>query len=134
MGKPPRYRARYIYLFGWIRAEECALEPGEAGEFSNQAVLMKALEDHDPLVRGFAIQAIVRLRFSGVLKRFEDLLEKETEPVVLRKAAEALGQIGTPGSIKVLESKLKVDIVQKNQSVRSAYRSAIQEIRERYGI
>jgi hypothetical protein len=69
-----------------------------------------------------------------VLGSIERLLEKETEPLVLRKAAEALGQIGTRDSIKVLEGKLKVDVVQINQSVRSAYRSAIQEIKERYGI
>jgi hypothetical protein len=134
MNKPPRQRARYIYLLGWMNTEACTWETASYRESPSQTVLLKALADNDALVRSCAIHAIVRLNFQGVLGIVEKILENETEPVVLRSAAEALGQIGTRDTIKALESKLKVDVVQINQNLRSTYRNAIQAIQERYGI
>jgi HEAT repeat protein len=134
MNKPPRYRSRFIYLLGWMCAEGCIAPPGVAGESPSQTILNKALKDPHALVRGFAIEAMVRLNLTDTRLVVEKLLASESEPLALRKAAEALGQVGTLNSIKVLENMLKANVAQTNQSVRSAYRFAIQEIQKRYGI
>jgi HEAT repeat protein len=140
MTKPPRYRARFIYLLGWLSEEGCSFQPGMTTESPSQVILKKALKDQHAIVRGFAIEAMVRLNLKDtrlVVEKIlgsENMLGAESEPLVLRKAAEALGQVGTLDSISVLENIMKADVAQTNQSVRSAYRYAIQEIQKRYGI
>ena len=131
--QPSRYRARLIYLLGFLSAEVSAKETGSTP--TSQEVLRQALVDDEPAVRGFAINAWVRLNYKDAQMEVENIIKKNDEkPLVLRKAAEAIGLIGTRDSIRLLESRLALPVVKENQSVRSAYRKAIKEIQERLGI
>jgi HEAT repeat protein len=94
-------------------------------------LLSKAIEqDPNFYVRGYAINAMVRLDFPNAREQIEQSLATEQEPWVLRKAAEALGQIGTVQSITVLERHLR----HERTRTRWMVRRAIDEIRQRYAL
>ena len=101
---------------------------------SPRELLLKALDDPFSIVRGYAIQTLTRLGFRDSRMIIQNMLAREKDPMVMRKAAESLGQIGMPDTVKLLESKIKDVRAQENQKVRSAYRNAIREIQERYAI
>lgn len=110
-------RARAVYLLGWtgrgVRADK---------------LLRKALQDRNYLVRGYAIDAMARMDLLGAREQIEEILSKPKEdPFVHRKAAEALGQIGTLESIQVLERCL----FKEQARTRWAIRRAIAEINQR---
>lgn len=107
-------RARAIYLLGWV------------GQGVDQHILT-ALRDKNFFVRGYAIETMARRDLVGARQLIEKILTSETDPFVLRKAAEALGRIGTLDSIPVLEQNL----FQENARSRWAIRQAIAEIKER---
>lgn len=112
-----RHRARAVYLLGWVGEER------KVGE-----TLSNALQDPSPIVRGFVVNAIARLDLRHAREMIEGLMATETEAQVLRKAAEALAQIGTVESIAVLERQLR----HPQARIRWMVRQAIAEIRERY--
>jgi hypothetical protein len=110
-------RARAVYLLGWMRRG-----------VNSDRLLRKALKDCNPFVRGYAIDAMARLDLLDAREQIEDILQKEEEePFVHRKAAEALGQIGTIASIQVLERSL----YRGKARTRWAVRQAIEEIKQR---
>jgi HEAT repeat protein len=112
-------RVRAVYLLGWV---------GKNAEAEN--LLREALRDRNCFVRGYAVEATARLDMVGARKEIERILQEDTEPFVLRKAAEALGKIGTLESIPILEQHLY-----KGQAGnRWAVRQAVAEIQIRYGI
>lgn len=116
-------RARAVYLLGWISNPE-----------NTSAVLEEALHDQNPLVRGFAVDALARLNHPDARDRIHTLLSRrgdpETDPDVLRRMAEALGQIGTVESIPYLQAHLQHERVR----TRRAMQKAIADIRQRYGL
>jgi HEAT repeat protein len=112
-----RHRARAVYLLGWVG------EGRKVGE-----TLSNALQDPSPIVRGFVVNAIARLDLRHAREMIEGLMANETEAQVLRKAAEALAQIGTVESIAVLERHLR----HPQARIRWMVRRAIAEIRERH--
>jgi hypothetical protein len=112
--QPSHHRARAVYLLGWV---------GEGSE----ELLHQALKDRDSFVRGYAIEAIARRDLVGARQDIEKMLISESEPFVLRKAAEALGRIGTLQTIPLLEQHL----FQENAHARWSVRMAIAEIKER---
>jgi HEAT repeat protein len=112
-----RCRARAFYLLGWV---------GKGHDVG--ANLRRALQDPSPLVRGYAVDAMKRLDLRDAREQIERLMEVETEAWVLRKAAEALGQIGTVESISILERHLH----HERSRTRWMVRKAITEIQERH--
>jgi HEAT repeat protein len=60
----------------------------------------------------------------------ELLLVTDPHPFVQRKAADALGQIGTLDSLPILERCLK----QERPAARLAFRHGIDAIKKRYGV
>jgi HEAT repeat protein len=112
------HRARGVYLLGWVN---------RAGD---ETLLQKALRDSNPLVRGYAADAAARLDLKHARQDIEQLLTREDEPFVVRKAAEALGQIGTPDSLPVLERHLR----EGQARARHAVRQAIAEIKVRHAL
>jgi HEAT repeat protein len=112
-----RSRARAFYLLGWV---------GRGRDVG--ANLRRALQDPSPLVRGYVIDAMKRLDLRDAREQIEGLMETETEAWVLRKAAEALGQIGTVESLAVLERHLH----HERARTRWMVCKAIAEIRERH--
>jgi hypothetical protein len=117
------HRARATYLLGWVSRDESTCQ-----------LLWSALKDRDPLVRGFAIDAISRLDLPQAREEIQRLMtgdaRRETDPDVLRRMAEALSQIGTVDSIPVLQQYLW----HERTYTRWAMHKAIDEIRERYGL
>ena len=133
----PRHLARFIYLLRWniTYAEDAPAEAGAGcGPDASWQLLLNALRDPHPIVRGSAVITIACLGFRDSCQEIQNLLRHEREPFVLGRIAEALAQVGTPESIKLLESKMKDGTAQEYQTVRSAFRSAIKEIQERYGL
>lgn len=116
-------RARAVYLLGWISSPEDAEE-----------VLEEALRDSNPLVRGFAVDALTRLNHPDARERIHALMTHrtapESDPDVLRRMAEALGQIGTVESIPYLQTFL----LHERAQTRRAIQKAIADIRQRYGL
>jgi len=102
--KPARYRARLMYLLGFLNAEISTRETGALASETSQHILQDALQDPDAVVRGFAISAWVRLNYKDALEQVQKVIDTDDKPLVLRKAAEALGQIGTRDSIALLEA------------------------------
>jgi HEAT repeat protein len=127
-----RHRARAVYLLGWtgIKMGTDTYRASGSGSPSPAQVLNAALNDQYPLIRGYALGAVARLDMHDARQRIEQILAAETEPWVLRRAAEALGQIGTLDSISVLKRYERHERVQ----TRSKVRKAIAEIRQRYGL
>jgi hypothetical protein len=117
------HRARAAYLLGWVAREESTCQ-----------LLWLTLKDRDPLVRGFAIDAIARLDLPNVREYIQTLMthatRREKDPDVLRRMAEALAQIGTADSIPALQGYLQHERTQ----TRWAMGKAIDEIRQRYGL
>jgi hypothetical protein len=117
------HRARAAYLLGWVAREEHTCD-----------LLWKTLQDPDPLVRGFAIDAIARLDLPGARQEIQRLMtdaeSRETDHDVLRRMAEALAQIGTIDSIPALQRHLRHERTRTRRTVRKA----IDEIRQRYGL
>jgi hypothetical protein len=115
------YRARALYLLGWV-----------SNQSSTGELLSQALKDEDPLIRCFAIDATTRLGLPGTRERLQEMLapEKEKDPEVLRRIAEALGQIGTADSIPLL------DRYRHHERTRTRWmmKRAIAEIRARYSL
>jgi hypothetical protein len=110
-------RARAVYLLGWT---------GRGARAAN--LLRKALRDQNYLVRGYAIDAMARLDLLDAREQIEEILsDPEEQSFVHRKAAEALGQIGTLESIQVLERCL----FKQQARTRWAIRRAIEEINQR---
>jgi len=114
-----RLRARAVYLLGWLT------EGTATGK-----LMRRALDDKNPFVRGYIVEAMARRDIMDARRTIEDQLSVETHPFVLRKAAEALGQIGTVESILVLEKYLR----SQQASARWSARAAIHEIKERYAL
>ena len=118
-----RQRAQAAYLLGWVASEESTCQ-----------LLWSALKDRDPLVRGFAVDAIARLDLPNAGEQIQSLMtggaRRETDPDVLRRMAEALAQIGTVDSIPALQQYL----CHERTLTRRAMYKAIDEIRERYGL
>jgi len=112
-------RARAVYLLGWL---------GRMAEIDEQ--VQRALQDESPLVRGYAVDTLARRDMIGAREQIEALLDTKTEQFVLRKAAEALGQIGSLDSLALLERHLR----QKESTIRWSVRQAIAEIKARHQI
>jgi HEAT repeat protein len=112
-------RAWAVYLLGWV-----------SGRATVGRLLSQALQDHDPQVRGYAVNAMARLDLRDARVQIENLLAVEQDPWVLRKAAETLGQIGTVESIAVLEKHLR----HERTRTRWMMRWAIGEIRQRLAL
>jgi HEAT repeat protein len=86
------------------------------------------LRDRNYLVRGYAIDAMARMDLLGAREQIEEILSNPAEEsFVHRKAAEALGQIGTLESLQVLERCL----FKEQARTRWAIRGAIAEINQR---
>jgi HEAT repeat protein len=113
------HRAWAVYLLGWA-----------SGRVTVGRLLNQALQDPDPHVRGYAVNAMARLDLRDARLQIENLLAAEQDPWVLRKAAETLGQIGTVESIAVLEKHLR----HERARTRWMMRWAIAEIRQRQAL
>ncbi len=118
-------RARLTYLLGRVSREP-----------ETSKVLFEAsLTDPSQRVRCYAIDAMTQLNLEGARRHIEGILQAgsdgETTLHVLRKATEALAQIGTVESIFVLKRFL--DSPHGGQ-LRLTVRKAIKDIRERHGI
>lgn len=125
-----RQRARALYILG-LTGGLPAPAPGKAKkERTPLQVLVAALGDREPIIRGIAVEALGRLDLPGAREEIENRLANEREAWVMKKAAEALGQIGTLESITVLK---KFDRYERAQT-RRMVRLAIHAIQERYGI
>lgn len=131
----PRHRARFIYLLRWS-------DPALSGNMYNTACSMEQLwqllndllNDHYPIVRGYAILSMARMGFRDAREAVQRRLRFEREPLVLEKIADTLGQIGTPELADLLEARMNDRPVREYQFVRSAFRTAIGEIKERFGV
>jgi len=62
------------------------------------------------------------------------LFTEEQDPFVLRKAAEALGHMGTVDSIATLERYLRYERARTRWMVRKRVHKAILEIKPRYSL
>ena len=113
-----RLRARVVYLMGWV----CS------GDETRQLLGDKALLDEDFLTRRYAVDSLVRLDLPDTRERVEKLLEREENPAVIRKCAQALSQIGTLASLPSLEKHLTCERARTRWKVRSA----IADIQQRY--
>jgi HEAT repeat protein len=109
-------RAQAVYLLGWLK-----------GEDETTKILTQALRDKDSETRGYAVFAMARLDLLGAREKFETLLAKEKDPSVLRKVAEALGEIGDINSAKRLEEILQGE----SAGTRRIVQRAILRIHER---
>ena len=119
-----RHRARAVYLLG------CVGRGPEIGDF-----LIKAYKDRsNPIIRGYAVDAMSRLGLPFTRDLLEERTFQETNPGVLRKSAEALGQWGTLDTLPVLDKILTCETARTNLRVRNAFRRAMAEIRERFGM
>ncbi len=117
------HRARAIYLLGWMSRQP------ETGNILNQA-----LTDTNPFVRGDAIGAMAKLDLIDARAKIEHLFTEEQDPFVLRKAAEALGHMGTVDSIATLERYLRYERARTRWMVRKRVHKAILEIKPRYSL
>ncbi|MEM7537449.1 MAG: CHAT domain-containing protein [Chloroflexota bacterium] len=111
------HRSRAVYLMGRV-----CTRPETSRE------LLKALNDFNYLVRGYAVQSVALLDLREARELLENMLDKEHDHWTLRRIAKGLGMIGTIDSIPVLERHLRNDTIR----IRWMVRSAIKEIRNRY--
>ncbi len=116
--------ANAVYLLGEV-----------GGRIQDTAtVLFEALQHPYPKVRGYAAQSIGKLGLFAGRERLEERLDGkdpqrcEQESWPLRRIIEALGNVGAPESIQVLEPYLR----HEQTRTRSRAREAIAEIRRRY--
>jgi hypothetical protein len=112
-------RARWVYLLRWV---------GHGDETGK--LLLQALRDPAPVVRGRALEAMAQMDRVDARESIELLLVTDPHPFVQRKAADALGQIGTLDSLPILERCLK----QERPAARLAFRHGIDAIKKRYGV
>lgn len=125
-----RQRARALYMLGLTGGLPKPATDTKKPEHTPLEVLMAALGDKEPIIRGVAIEALGRLDLPGTREEIENRLTNERESWVMKKAAEALGQIGTLESISVLKKYERYERAQTRRIVRIA----IHAIEERYGI
>jgi HEAT repeat protein len=112
-----RRRARAVYLLGLVGRDS-----------ETERLLRGALRDsQNPHVRGSAVMGMARLDLIDARTEIEALMSSETNPWVLRQAAEALGQIGNLDTLPVLQRYLR----RQQASNRRIVRRAINEILER---
>jgi HEAT repeat protein len=113
-----RRRSQAIFLLGHMEHDQKII-----------AYIIEALADECPSVRAAAVEALADKDLSGgrARKSIEELLQVETDPVVLRKAAESLGRIGTYNTIPLLAQHT----ANPNTQTRRAVKKAILDIRER---
>jgi HEAT repeat protein len=114
-----RHRARAVYLLGRMRQDDMT---------ANR--LLKALQDPSPLVRSCAVESLAQMDLrTGIARRqIELLLETESDPVVVRNIAEALGHIGVLSTIARLRPYLRHEVAR----TRWAAQRAIDEILARH--
>ncbi len=102
-------RAQAVYLLGWLKKED-----------KTTKILTQALRDKDAETRGYAVYAMARLDLIGTREELEALLSKEEDPGVLRKIAEALGEIGDLNSVRRLEDVLHGGSARTRRTVQRA--------------
>ncbi len=115
------HRARAVYLLG---------RTGGQPETDQQVCEELASKDPNPLVRAYAVEAMARRDLKDARQKVEQVLNTEKETLVLRKAAEALGQIGSLESVALLERYLRLE----QARTRWAVRQAIAEIKRRHQV
>ena len=109
-------RSQAIYLVSFLPYDK----------FS-KSLITRAMNDSSDYVKGYAYFAIGNMGILEMLPDLERCLASESEPFALRKAAEAVGKIGTIDSIPMLKQNLQ------NQRARTRWmvRKAIERIRYR---
>jgi HEAT repeat protein len=113
------FRAQSVYLLGWVGSQPEHVE-----------TLYRALEDPVADVRRNAAFSIGRLELSDARQRLEERLtgKKEKESLVICNIIEALGKVGTPETLTLLNGFLRDEAA----SVRRGAREAIVEIAARH--
>ena len=114
--KSQQQQARAIYLLGRVGKDS-----------DTELLLRSALKQQNVCVRGYAVSAIARLDLIDARAEIEALMSSETDPWVLRQAAEALGQIGNLETLPILQRHLR----SQQASSRRSVQRAINEILER---
>lgn len=114
--KSQQQQARAIYLLGRVGKDS-----------DTEQLLRSALKQQNVCVRGYAVSAIARLDLIDARAEIEALMSSETDPWVLRQAAEALGQIGNLETLPILQRHLR----SQQASSRRSVQRAINEILER---
>jgi HEAT repeat protein len=113
--------AQGIYLLGWV-----------ASQPEHMQVLYRALEDPVIDVRRNAAFSIGRLELSDARQNLEARLSKKEEKnqLVICRIVEALGRVGTPETIDLLNGFLK----HESSAIRRGVREAVVEISARHSL
>lgn len=111
-------RARAVYLLGWMQPSPAARD-----------ALTKALREGSPQLSRRAAQSLGRWQASWSRELLEEQLKREQDEKVIDKIVQALGPVGIPATLPLLESSLRRVL---RAATRRHIRDAMEMIRARH--
>ncbi|MBI5578751.1 MAG: HEAT repeat domain-containing protein [Deltaproteobacteria bacterium] len=114
-------RAWAFYLLGYL---------GTGETYSDLLTLALVDPRESAKVRGYAAQALGGLQPKEARQVLQDALARESDLWVVRKVVQALGNVGTPDSVPILENYLRTGRVQ----VRKSVQRSIANINQRFEV